>query len=237
MMKPRTTICLAALAAFAIMPAHGALMVTNGDFETGAPGAGGNAEDVAGWFDGATHPVGFWQDIWHSNNNQPAGQSGAGVGLSGVNNQGFLYQDIGTNDGGATQLDWSISLGAFTDAGTAVREGTLTVGIYEVTGAYAGGADGTDVDGAVGVTLVGSDSVAISRTGGNAAIVEAGSIDISGVNASNNLILRIYWVGGGPNDANGFMSGDDVTISAVPEPGSLALLGLGGLCVLRRRRG
>jgi len=29
---------------------------------------------------------------------------------------------------------------------------------------------------------------------------------------------------------------DDITISAIPEPGSLALLGLGGLCLLGRRR-
>ena len=30
---------------------------------------------------------------------------------------------------------------------------------------------------------------------------------------------------------------DGVSYEAVPEPGSLALLGLGGLCVLQRRRG
>jgi len=38
--------------------------------------------------------------------------------------------------------------------------------------------------------------------------------------------------------AGAFNSGiDDVAFTVVPEPSSLALLGLGGLCVLRRRRG
>jgi len=30
---------------------------------------------------------------------------------------------------------------------------------------------------------------------------------------------------------------DNIVLTAVPEPGSLALMGLGGLCILRRRRG
>lgn len=35
---------------------------------------------------------------------------------------------------------------------------------------------------------------------------------------------------------NGRSQLDQFTITAVPEPGSLALMGLGGLCILRRRR-
>lgn len=36
---------------------------------------------------------------------------------------------------------------------------------------------------------------------------------------------------------NGRAHIDEFTITAVPEPGSLALMGLGGLCILRRRHG
>lgn len=51
-----------------------------------------------------------------------------------------------------------------------------------------------------------------------------------------------FRLGGGLNDGNAALqltdNGSSWTIEAVvPEPGSLALLGLGGLCVLRRRRG
>lgn len=38
-------------------------------------------------------------------------------------------------------------------------------------------------------------------------------------------------------EQSAFVRYDDLGFIAVPEPGSLALLGLGGLCVLRRRRG
>ncbi|MBX2850282.1 MAG: PEP-CTERM sorting domain-containing protein [Phycisphaeraceae bacterium] len=58
--------------------------------------------------------------------------------------------------------------------------------------------------------------------------------------AGESLVIGL---GSGSNIANGgtgFNSNvafDNVRLEAVPEPGSLALLGLGGLCVLHRRRG
>lgn len=45
------------------------------------------------------------------------------------------------------------------------------------------------------------------------------------------------YVGMRVNGSNGNPGGNEFRFTAVPEPSSLALLGLGGLCVLRRRRG
>ncbi len=66
----------------------------------------------------------------------------------------------------------------------------------------------------------------------NAATLEAGGTVFSGVsvNASNEIVVT-YTDG---NNAVGFMNA--VVLEVVPEPASLALMGLGGLMMLPRRR-
>jgi hypothetical protein len=178
------------------LPSHATLTQTNGNFDAGVA-SGTNQNDIAGWFDGNHHPTGFWEDAWQSTTNLPTGHSGGVAAFSseaGASN--FLYQAIGTRNSGDTALNFSISLGAFTDV-PGIRTGTLTVGLYEQTGSFTG-ADGVDVAGAEGITQVGTSVVVpITREGGAAAVasIETGSFDISGANADNTLYLRFQWSG------------------------------------------
>ena len=62
--------------------------------------------------------------------------------------------------------------------------------------------------------------------------VSSGSISV--LNSATTVTgFRISSEGSSATDGVFF---DDISITQVPEPGSLALLGLGGLCLLRRRR-
>ena len=76
-----------------------------------------------------------------------------------------------------------------------------------------------------------------------------GSNDFGTVDADNAIVDFSFSVGAGSSEigqdfqlrfsnAGGYTYIDNITgdFTAIPEPGSLALLGLGGLCLLRRRR-
>ena len=64
-------------------------------------------------------------------------------------------------------------------------------------------------------------------------------IDLSGFSASDNVRLVKLTINTNHGDGNQFAGLSEIQFDGVlvPEPGSLALLGLGGLLVVRRRRG
>ena len=194
--------------------AQAKLTLTNGSFDAATTA---DNPDVPDWFDGNNHPQGYWQDIWLASRSLPSGQSGGTAGLSGAvdGGQNFLYQSIGTRNPVDSTLYFSASVGAFTDANSAgTMSGTLMVGIYEQTSSFSG-ADGTDVDGASGISQVGSTvALPISREGGPGAVAsdETGSFDISGVDASHTLYLRFKWVSTGAS----FMSLENASITTRP---------------------
>jgi len=98
-------------------------------------------------------------------------------------------------------------------------------------------------------SVVSSSGNAISQTGGSSSFL-LGTVDwvktVAGVGTENvhwtpRISINTVWNEDGGTNSNGsnsanYLAGPGVTIAATPEPGSLALLGLGGLGLLLRRR-
>lgn len=198
-MNPKIPLAAGLLAAALVAaPAHAALEIANGNFETGG---GNHIDNVTGWFD---HNSGsFWHGAWQTNN---AGVTPNGTNVvvlssndnspntsatqsADVNVGTYLYQSIGTAEGAATlkiRFDW----GAPNDDPGGRNLG-LTVGVYAYDGEGAfTAADNADVRDAAGVTFLDSRSFSMTSTGADGQIVaETATLDISAA-GSRQLFLR-----------------------------------------------
>ncbi|QDU57205.1 hypothetical protein [Aeoliella mucimassa] len=228
--------CVAVLAAASVGSA--ALVVTNGDFETGG---GENLENVTDWSDYNTGN--FWEGAWQTNADwiSPNGTNVAmfssfesddfGTPTNDVNDGSYLYQSFGTADGAASvdiQFDW----GAPNDD-PGGRELGMTVGIYAYDGStgFTPG-DGSDVRGATGVTMLDSASYTLSSTGVDGLVVtERTTLSLAGA-GTQELFLRFNGYIPGTTEAWPMLD----NVSIVPEPASVLMCVLGGIAVLAWRR-
>ncbi len=156
------------------------------------------------------------------------GQQSDGTSFSGITNTSITFTV--QIDGGAEQVAFQLtSVDASTSGFTfrAMDSGTVptVANVLEATG------DNTVAK------LLAEDGSAASNTylnkspasGNGAGLLDTFVTDINGV--GNQLTLTL--TGSIPFEAMVF---DNIEITGVPEPGSLALLGLGGLALLGRRR-
>lgn len=210
-----------------------ALAITNGSFGT----ANTNAVTVSGggWFESTTSTAwveGTWVHAATSNN--PA------LLMDGLGNGSYLYQSLGTLEVGTTTILLSADFMEKTDDGNNSVRFDLFVG-NSFTGTH-----GTDILGAAGVTHLGNITLSaalqgLSAVGGDASRangVSIGSFDVSSLAAGSQLWLRITDAADGIDDSGsgGDLLMDNLTLTAVPEPGSAALLGIGLAAVTLRRR-
>ena len=119
----------------------------------------------------------------------------------------------GTDSNGVTQTavaDFVGEFAAVTNADVIVARDAAVIGTTFDTGSSAGSGSYSNAFAGVGANITGTTGFLAFR------------LSSSGLGSDLPNGVSIAW--------------NDVTLNAVPEPGSLALLGLGGLMLIRRRR-
>lgn len=212
-----------------------ALTLTNGDFDNDADLGGGYDETTApsSWF--WDNDVDFETFRFGADGNGGWTDNAVGFGTDFVApDNGYLYQTVGTYD---SELGVSLS-GIGFNRTTGVQAGDFDVAFYFTTGASFTPGTGVDVSGTG--TLIGSVlDVDISGLTGVTASSQAFSHSAifagSGISVGDTVWVRL----GDSDDTYGLDEPfiDNLSLStAVPEPSSTALLGLGGLALILRRR-
>lgn len=224
-LKLQTAAACGGILLLAAASAQAQLQVLNGDFSLN-PTQGNNPVN---WYVPTTSTGGnWWTSTWVGPTVSPNGTPV--LGLSFMTSTNWAYQNIGVNNSGATSFTLDFDLGSFTDAGSARNLG-VTVSLYQSSSFVA--ATGADVNGAAGVTLLGSQSVASGLINPGAVVHETLAFDLTGANTTDALYLRFinYQV----DTTQPWAAIDNVTLAPVPEPSTFALAGLGGLALLFHR--
>lgn len=234
-MKTHTKTLLTALTASAMLAgsAH-AELITNGDFES--PDFTGDAQTptFTDWvYAGSGALAGDEDDAGRvpgTNPNQ--------VARFQNNSNGLLAQDVSHNWSALDIFDLS-----FNASETWWREGSagdeISVSIYQLTGSEMdlAGSETDDValwtSGVIDLDGTHTGSAMPAWTAGQTFnySIDA-STDFSGGTAGEAIYLQFKWEDGGTSVA--YL--DNVSLTVIPEPGSLALLGLGGILIASRRR-
>jgi len=213
-----------------------ALSVTNGGFGTGNT----NASTVSGggWYESGT--ANWVEGTWSNpGKTAPGGEDDSFILLFDGAGTGYVYQSLGTLD----QAD--IDAGTFkitADFGQK-NDDVTNHALFDIyTGSFQG-VDGTDIkDG--GLTSLGSFNLDATAQGLTEASgdttrnqqVGVGTFDVSGLSIGDEVWIRIGEEYRNGATQKGDLMIDNVTVTAVPEPSSSALLGLAGLALIFRRR-
>ena len=174
-------------------------------------------------------------------------------GANSANNNGYAFLPFSPEAGKiyTLSIDMNMTSGEWFALGFMSTNNTTSGGFYnESTGdgspwmlLRASGAAGSSFAG----PITGSQQDLPSRDGNTASIVldttgtdwvatfKNGSASISHTYTGTDISDDINYVGFGRHTTT-IGSVDNFSLTVVPEPGSLALMGLGGLCLLKRRR-
>lgn len=213
-MTMKLKLTLAALAATAIS-ANAATISTSFEGDDGFTASLNNAFDVsangATWKGGGS---GNYHGIWSTG----AANTGANVAIVCFDNN-FLFVDVDGSDA-LTSLEFYEERLSPTGAGNILVQWTTDFGV-----------DGSEALGTAGWTTFADSDATISANGSSAMTFR--SIDLA-AETGGAADVKIRFIGGA-GTTNGILI-DDVTIASVPEPSSTALIGLGGLALILRRR-
>ena len=183
---------------------------------------------------------GYIIDDWYENEQWPDGtpdtfrnfyEQGTGIGLVGdgdiwvgTETGGMYYQPIGTYDGDET-INITLLLGS--------RWGTsfITGGISLYAGGLEiGAADGTDLSDIAGVAQL--DTTTVTTADGTLVSTDVYEVSVNLSTGTGSTPGDLLWLEIGSVEGKDYF--DHVRVT--PEPATLILLGLGGLCLRRRKR-
>ncbi|WP_227021204.1 PEP-CTERM sorting domain-containing protein [Oceaniferula marina] len=220
--------------------------ITNGDFETDLGSTVGSGianftQSASDWFEknGTTKGDALQWDV--GNATIPDSANGEVWGLLNVStiaqtpasSPGAFYQAIGTNE---ANFDVYVSL----DLGIRDNLPFTTVNVNLWSGNVTG-ADGSSLSG-LGATLLDTVTIDDSIFSSGGTVPETVTLSNLNLNtgtsgvAGQTLWLELAAVNPGGIDPSNQALVDNVSVSAIPEPSSTALLGLGGLALILRRR-
>lgn len=134
----------------------------------------------------------------------------AGSSRAGYGDHSVFFKKEGTADNGVDTLD--------PIASTAPTDGSLKDGFT------------------VSMTVNNNDSWSITSTGLSTDLSDSGSIAGLWAEFSDGVGLQAHFQGDNVTNPGTFDIARMTLTAVVPEPGSLAMLGLGGLCLIKRRR-
>jgi hypothetical protein len=252
-MNTRTLLAAVATAVFAVGSASAAIVVDN---VTSALGSGGGGDKtLIGSFSSSSDKLVVVLGGEHGFGN--ANGKFNSVTLNGVALTEAVQEESGIPTLAIFYLDNPGAAGTGDLVVNQENHNQSIYSVYEVSGTAAGiGASATDTDETVDLNAA-SDSLVIvgylnaGPNGGNGAgnvdavaplvedtpYLEAGNTWVSlasGTASGTGANATYAWT---VDDVNDLTVTAAIELTAVPEPGSLALLGLGGLLIARRRRG
>ena len=225
-MKLNTTFATIALTLGLVSASHAALSLFNGDFETGND-----------WVSTGTAPDNA-PNAWYSNiaNTTDDGAYGSTIDSYGTDRVAALKQDL------AIENYYSQGIGVLETGDTGIK--VEFDGGFRTSDTYSSVARTIDLK--VSIWDLGADSEVASKTfsynyntTAQALTAESETFFWGTANNGNNLELRFENVSNNAALPTGDSTAliDNVVITAtVPEPSSAALLGLGGLALILRRR-
>ncbi|MCP5536902.1 MAG: PEP-CTERM sorting domain-containing protein [Akkermansiaceae bacterium] len=224
----KTTTCALALSLGLAVASNAALSLTNGDFSS----------DTSNWnSEFGTSPDGWFSSLASTNTNGNYGEAMTGGGGSNNNftygtgrvaalkqvSGNYYQQTIGlVGEQTGVQVDFLGGYRAHSSYSTAARNISIEVSLWDAT---------------LNVELASTTIDYAYLAAGNALAAESKVLTYTSANGANDLALRFTNVSANPSGANPNTALiDGVSITAVPEPSSAALLGLGGLALILRRR-
>lgn len=244
----RPLLTLGALAAMST-GAQAALSITNGDFQDPALADGGIEFAVTDWFESNTDASNFNEFTYFNSAHFAAEHTSGMLGLGGGNSgdrAGYVYQAIGTRAAGDNFV--TINADYFKrhhpSTGQSRMFGTMD---FEFFSGNFTGADGTAI---TGLNSLGSIEVTALELGFDDTDVNLAeyanytseAVSLAGANVGDTIWIKVdsstAGLVSGPLQYNPWVDNMSVATSAaaVPEPSSAALLGLGGLALILRRR-